>query len=318
MGRLRLLLAVLLLTCWLHGAGGSGLAIAAEHLASPVAGGEIVLGYGSSYTDSASRSCVHRGVDIRGHPGDDVCAAAGGIVRFAGRIPADGGGTTLAVTIRTADGRDVTVSPLSAVVVAAGEAVEPRARLGALAETGDGSSAEPHVHLSARRDGVYIDPGPLEVLGVPMATPPGDVPEVPEASPPCPRPEEQLGMQPGVSVAPVSQAAPAARPGLAAVPFAVEMPAVSNRTIEAAERETQPGARSVPAGEPASLGEASVVRTHASENPTGRQADAGRRGRPYPSLALTAASGRGFATLACALALPAAALLRRRFAAVRS
>ncbi len=119
----------------------------------PIDGGRILTAFGQRYA-----SVTHRGVDISGSPGADVRTPAGGVVTFAGRVPADGGGTCGAVTVELPDGLRVSLLPLDAVFVSAGETVGRGAAVGSLAATGDDSSAEVHLHLGARRGSVYVDP----------------------------------------------------------------------------------------------------------------------------------------------------------------
>ncbi len=147
-------------------------ATAATRLSMPVSGG-IVVAFGATY-ETAGRSLTHRGVDMLGTPAETVRAACDGIVTFAGEVPADGGGRTHAVTIRSDDGLLVCVSPLGSVCVSTGESVGGDRAIGTLAASGDGSWACTHAHLSVREGGVYVDPTPL--LVAPAADAPANVP----------------------------------------------------------------------------------------------------------------------------------------------
>jgi len=134
----------------------ASVAIASTQLSPPVSGGAI-LGFGATY-DAGGRNHTHRGVDLQGSAGEIVRAACDGVVEFAGEVPADGGGRTRAVTIRSADGLLVCVSPLSATRVSKGGRVVAGDALGELAESGDGSSSASHVHLSVRDGDTYVEP----------------------------------------------------------------------------------------------------------------------------------------------------------------
>lgn len=131
---------------------------ALDSLARPIPGAVLVR-FGQRYGSEHPRT--HCGLDLLGVPGEPVRAACAGTVVFAGLIPADGGGRTAAVTIESEDGVAVTVSPLAEVAVTRGDVVDRGATVGALAAGGDGSSNEPHLHLSVRREGRYVDPEPL-------------------------------------------------------------------------------------------------------------------------------------------------------------
>ncbi|MBC7265423.1 MAG: M23 family metallopeptidase [Coriobacteriia bacterium] len=135
-----------------------------EPLTKP-APGDVLLRFGQDYVADGVR-CTHRGLDIRGTAGDAVIAPCSGRVRFAGQVPADGGGRCGAVTVEASDGTLVTVMPLREVWVTAGADVMPGEPVGELAARGDASSETPHVHLSVRAAGRYVDPEPLLAAGV--------------------------------------------------------------------------------------------------------------------------------------------------------
>jgi len=134
-------------------------ALATEALSPPVAGAPLTR-YGAQYETPAG-GVTHRGLDLAACDGAVVLAAADGIVTFAGLVPADGGGRATAVTIITPGGLLVTVSPLLTAGVAKGAHVVAGDEVGTLAGTGDASSAQPHIHLSVRVGGTYVDPQPM-------------------------------------------------------------------------------------------------------------------------------------------------------------
>ncbi len=148
-----------------------GISWGLDALGSPVPGAVLVR-FGERY--GSDRPRTHCGLDLAGTPGEPVRAPCDGEVVFAGLIPADGGGRTGAVTIQPEDGVAVTVFPLAEVAVTRGDAVDRGAIVGALAAAGDGSSAEPHLHVSVRREGRYVDPEPLLEPNGPVH---GDEPE---------------------------------------------------------------------------------------------------------------------------------------------
>jgi murein DD-endopeptidase MepM/ murein hydrolase activator NlpD len=92
----------------------------------------------------------HRGVDLAAPVGTAVAAPAAGTVRFAGRVAG-----ASRVSVLVAPGVVVTLGPLLAPAVAAGERVAALAPVGRLA-AGHGGA----VHLSLRVDGDYLDPLP--------------------------------------------------------------------------------------------------------------------------------------------------------------
>ena len=118
---------------------------------------EILLEYGSSYTREG-RSVTHSGVDLLAEPGDAVLAAQDGIVSFAGRVPAPGGGTRGAVTIDFGGGLRITCLPLTGIVVSNGQTVSAGDKIGVLGENVGESTSRPHLHVSVRRGGIYLDP----------------------------------------------------------------------------------------------------------------------------------------------------------------
>ncbi len=130
-------------------------------------GGEAILGFGDTYISEMGRSSTHSGVDVSASSGSSVTAPVGGTVTFSGSIPTGeipGSPTTLAVSIDIGDGFILTLMPFDSVKVSEGDAVSAGQALGLLAATGDVSSSSPHVHVSLRENGKYVDPSWL--LGI--------------------------------------------------------------------------------------------------------------------------------------------------------
>ena len=160
----------------------------------PVPGCVVLTGYGA-----ACVSGVHRGVDLQAQGGTEVSAPAGGLVSFAGAVPADGGGTCGAVTIELADGLRVSLLPLDEVFVRVGDALEPGEVVGTLAAAGDDSVAEPHVHLSLRQGDAYLDPSGM--LPEPETEGDAAAPMSPEPSPPADDETGPIASAPGADAA---------------------------------------------------------------------------------------------------------------------
>lgn len=100
----------------------------------------------------------HRGIDVGAGQGTAVRASAAGVVRFAGVVA---GNRT--VTVEHADGTLTSYSYLAASVVRAGAPVARGDPLGTVGAGHPSSGLGPHVHLSARRAGAYLDPLELYV-----------------------------------------------------------------------------------------------------------------------------------------------------------
>lgn len=139
----------------------------------PVEGATATLGFGVAYAGG-----THRGVDLAAAAGAEVVSPAEGTVTFAGRVPADGGGTCGAVTVELADGHRVSLMPLEGLCIAAGDSVAAGSALGSLAGSGDDSSGAAHLHVGLRSGELYLDPAPFLPCGGGAAT---DL--APEASP---------------------------------------------------------------------------------------------------------------------------------------
>ncbi|MDY0088222.1 MAG: M23 family metallopeptidase [Coriobacteriia bacterium] len=136
-----------------------------------------IVSYGASYISSDGGSSVHSGIDVAVSAGTSVLGVLEGKVTFAGRVPAGEGATTIAVTVESGDVR-LTYMPLSETPLSAGETVGAGQRLGSLAAAGDRSHPEPHLHLSARRGTLYIDPSQFLVPPAAVASS-GEVEVVP-------------------------------------------------------------------------------------------------------------------------------------------
>jgi len=138
----------------------------------------VILGFGVAYSAGEGESSQHRGVDLEAASGTSVVAPLAGCVTFAGKVPGVGGGRVFAVTIETARGK-ITLLPLDGACVSRGAQVGEGDRIGELAESGDGSSSGPHLHVGAREGDLYVDP--LGLIALPPPTPvdaPGSSSEV--------------------------------------------------------------------------------------------------------------------------------------------
>ncbi|MDZ4179210.1 MAG: peptidoglycan DD-metalloendopeptidase family protein [Coriobacteriia bacterium] len=180
---------------------------------------DVTLGYGVGYAFGDGES-IHRGVDLASDPGDTVLAPFAGRVSFAGRVPAEGGGTCGAVTIEFGDGLKVTCLPLDDVRVAAGTPVESGSVIGLLAASGDRSSSQPHLHIGVRRGDTYLDP--MSFLLAPVAAPSAETPDataphgasIPQNVNPSAEPVGAAGTLSSVSVGvPAASVQPAATTG---------------------------------------------------------------------------------------------------------
>jgi len=129
----------------------------------------VVVPFGASRTAG-----VHSGVDLQSEPGAQVRSPVCGQVVFAGAVPADGGGTCVAVTIETPDGLRISLLPLDGAYVRSGTVVADGDSLGRLAVAGDDSADVPHLHVGLRQGDWYIDPTPFlpAVAASPVQAPP--------------------------------------------------------------------------------------------------------------------------------------------------
>ena len=139
----------------------------------PVPTSELSASIGFNETYSAGdKSYVHSGIDIPASAGMQISSPLAGTVRFTGAVPSGdsrtGGAsdqkTMLAVSIELQDGHVITLMPFACIDVHAGENVVEGERLGTLAESGDISSSQPHLHMGLKEGRRYLDP--LALFGI--------------------------------------------------------------------------------------------------------------------------------------------------------
>jgi murein DD-endopeptidase MepM/ murein hydrolase activator NlpD len=112
----------------------------------------ISSGFGVRSDPLNGRPRSHRGLDMPGRTGTPIVAAAGGVVRFAGRR----GGYGHMIEVTHPDGSATRYAHLSRILVRPGEAVD-RGQL--IAEMGStGRSTGSHLHFEYRIGGVAVDP----------------------------------------------------------------------------------------------------------------------------------------------------------------
>jgi murein DD-endopeptidase MepM/ murein hydrolase activator NlpD len=112
---------------------------------------------------------LHKGLDLRGAPGELVRSVADGTVRFAGHDPLLGN----MIVIDHGQGLQSWYGHMSDLLVHDGLAVERGAAIGLVGNSG--RSAAPHLHLTIKLDGEAIDPRRL--LGQPAWRPEAWIPE---------------------------------------------------------------------------------------------------------------------------------------------
>ena len=149
------------------------------------AGSDVSLGYGATYANADGKTCTHGGVDIPAEAGTTCRSCVAGRVIFSGPVPSGEGARATAVTVLASDGLKVTLLPLSDASVSVGSDVAAGDALGALASSGDISSAATHLHMSVRRGDRYIDPESL--LAAPLAAVPSGEAAPPTGEPPAPQ-----------------------------------------------------------------------------------------------------------------------------------
>jgi murein DD-endopeptidase MepM/ murein hydrolase activator NlpD len=115
----------------------------------------------------------HRGVDLAVVTGERVVAMAAGVVGWSGVVAG-----IAWVSVDHADGIRTTVGPMATIAVRRGDRVVAGARLGTAtgrAHATAGVTSGGGLHVSARRDGDYVDPATLVGDLVPTLLVPGDV-----------------------------------------------------------------------------------------------------------------------------------------------
>jgi murein DD-endopeptidase MepM/ murein hydrolase activator NlpD len=136
----------------------------APHLGWPTESVHITSSFGwrvDPVTGLGTR--LHRGLDLRGAPGDLVLSIGAGTVAFVGHDPLLGN----LVVVDHGEGLESFYGHLSDVLVVTDVAVDRGAAIGLVGNTG--RSAAPHLHLTIKLDGVAIDP--LELIGEPLHRP---------------------------------------------------------------------------------------------------------------------------------------------------
>ncbi len=175
----------------------------APRLAWPVESVHITSSFGWRVDPvSGAGTRLHRGIDLRGAPGDLVSSIGAGRVAFVGHDPMLGN----LVVIDHGEGLESYYGHLSDVLVVADIEVDRGAAIGLVGNTG--RSAAPHLHLTVKLDGVAIDP--LELLGEPQYRPRAVATplEALEPAPPAPEPTEALDEGTTSGPAPAGTGAP--------------------------------------------------------------------------------------------------------------
>ncbi|MBE0417313.1 MAG: peptidoglycan DD-metalloendopeptidase family protein [Coriobacteriia bacterium] len=231
----------------------------------------VTLGFGESYISPDGTSVVHRGVDLAAPAGSAVVGVLGGTVTFAGRVPAGEGATTIAVTVESGDVR-LTYMPLSEAAVVAGEAIAAGSRAGTLAANGDRSHPDPHLHLSARRGSLYIDPMPFLLAPLTSvgdgASEPVPATALPEATSVAPSAVQVPSVAPVTATQPQSAPTPAPEVPVSSVAPAAQSAGVAG--LPALALSTVP--RSDAMGQPSPGTEAPSTAKATSGHPTGAAA----------------------------------------------
>ena len=122
-----------------------------ESVALPVSS-MVTSSFGWRADPINGRQKLHKGTDIRMAYGEEVRAAANGVVTFAGEQPGYG----LVVKVDHGNGLETRYAHLSSAAVKEGMSVEagsPIARSG-----NSGRTTGPHLHFEVRQDGQPIDP----------------------------------------------------------------------------------------------------------------------------------------------------------------
>lgn len=120
----------------------------------PPLDGPIVSRYGPRLHPILGYSRMHTGIDIDGDSGDELVAAAGGTVIYAGYR----GGYGNTVIIDHGGGMATLYAHQSKVVVTNGQNVAVADLIGYVGSTG--LSTGPHLHFEVRLNGAHTDPAP--------------------------------------------------------------------------------------------------------------------------------------------------------------
>jgi murein DD-endopeptidase MepM/ murein hydrolase activator NlpD len=123
----------------------------------------VSSGFGVRADPLHGRRTAHRGIDLPGRSGTPIVAAAGGVVRVAGRR----GGYGLMVELVHTGGGATRYAHLSRIDVRPGDAVTQGQRIGAMGSTGRSTGS--HLHFEYRLAGVAVDP--RRHIGTVAATP---------------------------------------------------------------------------------------------------------------------------------------------------
>jgi murein DD-endopeptidase MepM/ murein hydrolase activator NlpD len=118
----------------------------------PVAGDEIMSGFGVRIDPFLSRPAMHTGLDFRAEVGDPVQVTANGTVTAAGWS----GGYGKMVEVDHGNGFATRYGHLSEIDVKVGQQVKLGQSLGKVGTTG--RSTGPHLHYETRIDGEAVDP----------------------------------------------------------------------------------------------------------------------------------------------------------------
>jgi murein DD-endopeptidase MepM/ murein hydrolase activator NlpD len=148
---------------------------ASESAAS--AGSTVTSSYGWRHDPFTGAAKFHSGVDIRASYGQDVGAAAGGRVVFAG----EQGGYGQSVIVEHASGLQTRYAHLSSIEVENGQTLEPGHVVGRVGQSGRATG--PHLHFEVLKNGRAVNPatggqllatvlkGPLSTADYPAGSP---------------------------------------------------------------------------------------------------------------------------------------------------
>jgi murein DD-endopeptidase MepM/ murein hydrolase activator NlpD len=116
-------------------------------------GGRLSSTFGNRMHPITGKPSFHGGIDIAVHEGTWVCAAADGVVTFAGD---NGGHYGKAVFILNQNGYETQYGHLSKILVHYGQRVSAHKLIAKSGSTG--RSTGPHLHFTIKRYGVCVDP----------------------------------------------------------------------------------------------------------------------------------------------------------------